>query len=118
MPYIKKDYGRRDELQRGYPALNAGELNYQIFFQYKHFSPNSNLEDLKNIINSFVKNFLGDKSNYQRYNDMTGALIRCGFELKRRLNIEANILIDILLSYNEEIDKYENLKIAENGDVE
>ena len=49
---------------------------------------------------------------------MTGALIRCAFELKRRLNIQVDVLLEVMVSYNEEIDKYEDLKIAENSDVE
>jgi hypothetical protein len=61
---------------------------------------------------------LGDKPNYQKYNDLTGALIRCAVEIKRRLNIRATILLDILGSYEEEINKYEDKKIIENGDVE
>jgi len=65
-----------------------------------------------------VRQFLGEKPNYQRYNDMTGALIRCAFELKRRLNIQVDVLLEVMVSYNEEIDKYEDLKIAENSDVE
>jgi len=49
---------------------------------------------------------------------MTGALIRCYVEIKRRLNIDADYLIEICASYDDEIAKYEDLKIIENGDVE
>ena len=70
------------------------------------------------IITDYVKEFLGDKPNYQRYNDMTGALVRCYRESKRRLNIIVHELIDIMDSYDEQIAKYEDKKIDENGDVE
>ena len=121
MPYIKSGDGRREALQRGEPALTAGELNYQIFYYVKHTtmctmcSPNGILiEDIE----GFVKQFLGEKPNYQKYNDMTGALINCYIEIKRRLGIEVDDLLLIIESYSEEIAKYEDTKILENGDVE
>ena len=117
MPYIKSDDDRRKKLRNGEPALTAGELNYQIFYEYKH--PNL-IEEIPDeaTIEMYVKFFLGEKPNYQRYNDMTGALVRCYAEIKRRLNIEVDILLNILTSYNKEIDKYEDTKIISNGDVE
>jgi hypothetical protein len=77
----------------------------------------------RKTIERFVKQFLGEKPNYQKYNDMTGALIRCTREIKRRLNTGfENIFIEIILkrldSYDDEIAKYEDFKISENGDVE
>ena len=77
MPYIKKDNGRREALQRGESALNAGELNYQIFYYVKHAKSWSKdgycikyrQMDLA-IIKQLVDNFLGKKPNYQRYNDI------------------------------------------------
>ena len=116
MPYIIANDGRREALRSGDTALTAGELNYQIFFYVKHNSPLSDFK--KDVIKGFVAQFLGEKPNYQKYNDMTGALVRCYAEIKRRLNIDAEYLIDLLASYNEEIDKYEDIKIQENGDVE
>jgi len=115
MPYIKSGDGRREALQRGEPALTAGELNYQIFYFIKHYN---NIPNLEYSIKIFVKEFLGEKPNYQKYNDMTGALIRCYLEIKRRLNMEMEILLTILESYDDEIAKYEDLKCQENGDVE
>ena len=93
----------------------AGELNYQIYYYVKN---HWNLDeiDAKNI-KKFVDNFLGEKRNYQKYNDVTGALIRCYIEIKRRLNIDADVLIEIAESYDDEIAIYENLKCIENGDV-
>jgi len=114
MPYIKSNDGRREALRNGASALIAGELNYQIFFFIKH---DQGIHNSK-LIEGFVKNFLGEKPNYQRYNDMTGALIRCYAEIKRRLQVDADFLIDIAASYNDDIAKYEDLKIQENGDVE
>jgi hypothetical protein len=117
MPYILANDGRREALREGDTAKVAGELNYQIFHYVKH-------NDVKvgtfhiDIIKGFVRNFLGEKPNYQRYNDMTGALIRCYAEVRRRLNIDADYLLEICASYNDEIDKYEDVKIKENGDVE
>ena len=83
MPYIKSGDGRREALQKGEPALTAGELNYQIFYYVKHadsFFP-KDIETIK----IFIKQFLGEKPNYQRYNDMTGALVRCSKEIERRI---------------------------------
>jgi hypothetical protein len=117
MPYIKSGDGRREILQRGEQALSAGELNYQIFYYIKHLSGKYD-KTIEIIVKDFVKQFLGENPNYQKYNDMTGALIRCCIELERRLKINADILIDIAASYNDEIAKYEDLKCFQNGDVE
>jgi len=117
MPYISSSDGRREALRRGESALTAGELNYQIFYYVKH-QVELDSERVYYTITGFVQQFLGNKPNYQRYNDMTGALVRCYAEIKRRLNIEVDILLNILTSYNKEIDKYEDTKIISNGDVE
>ena len=116
MPYIGSEGTRREELRNGEPALTAGELNYQIFYYVKHngIDYEWNYED----IHQFVINFLGEKPNYQRYNDMTGCLVRCGKEIQRRLGINAYILIGIMDRYDDEIAKYEDTKIISNGDVE
>jgi len=122
MPYILKTDKRREKLRNGEPALSAGELNYQIFYYVKHnlFA----LEDptdydiyYKNI-KKFVKQFLGEKPNYQKYNDMTGCLVRCMKEIERRLEIDDESLLTIMDSYDNEIAQYEDLKINLNGDVE
>jgi hypothetical protein len=122
MPYIKKDDGRREALRKGKPALNAGELNYQIFYFTKHYDWRK-LDYYNNgyqlTIGDFVENFLGETPNYQRYNDMTGCLIRCYKEIKRRLNIDVkNIFTEIMEKYDDEIARYEDIKIKENSDVE
>lgn len=113
MPYISKQGNRREVLQRGEPALTAGELNYQIFYYVKHTDKIDSV-----IIKDFVEQFLGNKPNYQRYNDMTGCLVRCAKEIKRRLNRNADILFQIEDNYDEEIARYEDMKIISNGDVE
>jgi hypothetical protein len=110
MPYIKKGDGRREALRNGEPALNAGELNYQIFYNVKHDNDIS--------YKFLVDQFLGEKPNYQKYNDMTGALIRCHKEIERRLGWNFNLLLEIMRSYDNEIAKYEDEKIINNGDVE
>jgi len=112
MPYIKADDGRREALRNGEPALTAGELNYQIFYLIKHCAYIDWILILK-----YVNNFLEDKPNYQKYNDMTGVLIRCEKEIKRRLNREVDLQM-IMEKYDDEIAKYEDKKIIENGDVE
>jgi len=117
MPYISAKDSRREALRKGEPALSAGELNYQIFYYYKHNYTFSLFVEV-NIIKGFVEQFLGAKPNYQRYNDMTGALIRCAKEIERRLKINAVDLFYIMESYDEQIAIYEDLKISENGDVE
>ena len=86
MPYIKP--GRRKEL-RSYDfgtflAENAGELNYQITTL---------------IINYWL--YCTQKTkNYQRINDIIGALEGAKLEFYRRI-----------------VANYENQKIIENGDV-
>lgn len=116
MPYIKSDNDRREKLQNAEPALNAGELNYQIFYYVKNNKIVHYIIQGQQV-KQFVKNFLGNKPNYQKYNDMTGCLIRCAKEIRRRLGIDPFMLIEILNSYDNEIANYENLKIKENGDV-
>jgi len=118
MPYIKSGDGRREALQRGEPALLAGELNYQIFYYVKHLPKYHYSIDVEGQIKQYVKQFLGEKPNYQKYNDFVGALINCWIEIKRRLGIEADVLLLIIESYSEEIAKYEDEKIISNGDVE
>lgn len=114
MPYIKSTDGRREALQKGDTAKNAGELNYQIFYYIKHHQDSTDIQ----LIEEYVKNFVGENPNYQKYNDMTGALIRCAIEIERRLNIHADLLFTIAITYDKQIAKYEDLKIIENGDVE
>ena len=127
MPYISKDNDRREKLRNGEPALIAGELNYQIFYLFKHHSKEhaDGIYPDKKIIKKYIKAFLGKTPNYQRYNDMTGVLIRCKKEIERRLTLgvyvcpqDAFILTDIMNSYDDEIAKYEDTKIEQNGDVE
>ena len=117
MPYISKNDDRREKLRNGEPALTAGELNYQIFYYVKH---NKELTEgiCKDRIRKYVDQFLGEKPNYQRYNDMTGALVRCNRELGRRLDKWSGWLRIVMDSYDDEIAKYEDIKIKENSDVE
>ena len=113
MPYIKKDE-RREKLRNGEYALNAGELNYQIFYYVKHTETPQ-----YDVIKKFVDQFLGDKPNYQRYNDITGCIMRCWKEIERRLNKDVtDMLVTLLINYDDEIAQYEDKKIIENGDVE
>lgn len=120
MPYIKANDGRREALRKGEPALTAGELNYQIFYYVKHNYENNTIYAKDYLrISTFVNNFLGEKPNYQKYNDMTGALIRCYKEIERRLPVSVESdFICMMNSYDEKINKYEDEKINENGDVE
>jgi len=117
MPYIKSDDSRRYALNNGDTAQNAGELNYQIFHYVKYCLAN-NLSPLYSVVKGFVDSFLGENRNYHKYNDMTGALICCTKEIKRRLDINTDLLIVVMDSYNKEINDYEDVKIIENGDVE
>ena len=118
MPYISKNNDRREKLRKGKPALNAGELNYQIFYNFKHNYSKKIYDHFYKIIKKYVDQFLGEKPNYQRYNDMTGALIRCYKEIKRRIGIDYRVLLNIMDYYDDEIADYEDDKIAQNGDVE
>lgn len=116
MPYIKRDDGRREALRNGDTALTAGELNYQLFYFIKHDTNDTNYKFARAEL--YVSRFLGQKPNYQKYNDMTGALLRCYKEVERRLDTDAHFLITLMKSYDDEIAKYEDKKIDENGDVE
>jgi hypothetical protein len=118
MPYINATDGRRNALRQGDLANTAGELNYQLFYFVKHYFDKGDATTSELTAKTLVDEFLGEKPNYQRFNDMTGALVRCYREIKRRLNIRADFLIDLLDSYDEQIDIYEDIKIKENGDVE
>jgi hypothetical protein len=119
MPYIKSNNDRRQRLQESDVAQNAGELNYQIFYYIKHNEiPNSNFcLTTEQTVALFVENFLGETRNYQKYNDMIGCLVCSWKEIKRRLGINADFLLDIIEYYDEEIAIYEDKKIIENGDV-
>ena len=79
MPYIKKQRRLEIDFMRDIPQT-AGELNYMFTF----------LADA----------YLQDGFNYQRINDVIGALEGAKFELYRRLAAP-----------------YEDIKIEENGDV-
>lgn len=116
MPYIKDENGRRKELREGVIAQTAGELNFKIF-AYLKYNTALSLVNKNYIVKQFVIEFLGKKPNYQKYNDMTGCLIRCAKEVQRRLKQDASFLLKIMISYDEEIVKYEDKKILENGDV-
>jgi hypothetical protein len=116
IPYIKSGDGRREALQKGDIAQTAGELNYEIFYYIKQHLAFGRTEYYH--VKEFVGNFLGDKPNYQKYNDMTGCLILCWKEIKRRLGRDIEGLLEIAGSYADEIAKYEDVKIQENGDVE
>ena len=119
MPYIKSNDDRRKKLRNGEPALNAGELNYQIFYYVKHNYGVFPTQYLILDIKGFVEQFLGANPNYQKYNDMTGVLVRCYKEIKRRLGYYfKKEFEEIMESYDDEINKYEDTKIIENGDVE
>jgi len=122
MPYISAKNDRRKKLRHGEPALNAGELNYQIFYYIKHYDWRKHHQidyTMIQTIHKFVNKFLGKNPNYQRWNDMTGCLIRCYKEIKRRLNINVKeILIEIMEDYDNEIARYEDTKIISNSDVE
>lgn len=124
MPYIKEintsnGYNVRKGLREGERALTAGELNYQIFYYVKH-NRDEHPIDVEPVIRNYVKQFLGNKPNYQKYNDMTGCLVRCAKEIDRRLDeiLLYNVLYNIMDSYDDEIARYEDLKCSQNGDVE
>ena len=126
MPYIKSDDDRREALQKGDTARSAGELNYQIFYYVKHYDwRKSNLfyynyyHDIERDIRQFIVKFLGENPNYQKYNDMTGCLIRCYKEIYRRLHIDLeDVFIKLIKEWDFTIAGYEDIKIRENGDVE
>ena len=118
MPYISSKNDRRQKLQEGDDAQSAGELNYQIFHFIKH-NHNLSVDCIHRQVKEFVEKFLKLHYNYQGFNDITGCLIRCAKEIERRLKIDIECLfVDILNSYDNEINEYEDVKIKENSDVE
>jgi len=120
MPYIKDENNRREQLRDGDIAKNAGELNYQIFSYLKShlekpfysFAPYDPW-----IIIDYVRAFVSKYPNYQKYNDMVGCLKCCYKEFYRRYGKEVKLLLEIIDYYDQEIGKYEDKKIVENGDV-
>jgi len=78
MPYITGD--RRGWIDSGCLPETAGELNYAI--------------------TRLVQLYLGATPNYQRFNDVLGALEGAKLEMVRR-----------------RLNDYEDSKIAQNGDV-
>lgn len=119
MPYINAKDGRREKLIDGASAKSAGELNFQIFSYVKHLHNDAITKDINDQIKQYVENFLGSKDtrNYQAYNNMTGALMCCYKEIKRRLGFKMLLLPLILDSYDMEIAMYEDKKIRLNSDV-
>lgn len=118
MPYILTTDGRRKKLRNGDTARSAGELNYQLFHYIKHNSKSFLASEDYKVIRKYINQFLGKKPNYQKYNDMTGCLIRCHKEVYRRLGTTVPYLINIMNDYDNKIAKYEDIKIKQNGDVE
>ncbi len=128
MPYIKSDDGRREALINGAIAQNAGELNFQLFYFTKHFDWRKRHDWESSVypaqdnycekVRVYVIAFIGRNPNYQRYNDMTGVLVRCYKEIKRRLNINVKSeFLNILDNFDNVINIYEDKKIKENGEV-
>lgn len=116
MPYIsKKD---RSALALRNPQ-NAGELNYLLTLLIL-----SKNEDLKEEIEFQINTYIENKGlRYQNCNDVFGALVGCGLELRRRFGDTYNIEIDILYRvlhtfYDELVGPYEEEKIRDNGDLE
>ena len=112
MPYIDSTNGRREALIKGDTALTPGELNFQIFYTVKYVK-----FDVEFYIRNCVKSFLGEKPNYQKYNDLIGCLVLCFTEINRRLKLQYNLLLEIIEDYEEEIAIYEDTKIIQNSDV-
>jgi hypothetical protein len=80
MPYITKETRKRLDYPTCLPPETPGELNYAL--------------------TKVVLRYLGPEPNYQRFNDVLGALEGCKLELYRR-----------------HIAIYENGKLFENGDA-
>ena len=114
MPYIKER--DRRNIENGKIPNTAGELNFQIY-DYVRLCFACRIVPNKPVVKKFVDKFLGDNPNYQKYNDITGCLIRCKKEIERRFGKEINFLEKIMESYDDEIDVYEDEKIKENGDI-
>jgi hypothetical protein len=80
MPYISAQRRLIFNANPREPIQDAGELNY--------------------LVTELIKRYVGDHPNYQRYNDVLGALEGAKLELYRR-----------------KVAPYEDVKIGLNGDV-
>lgn len=122
MPYIKQ--ADRERIRTTGEPTNAGELNYVITLKLIAWDrvQNFNLtEDLSDI----CKGYLVDL-NYQKVNDVTGALMCAIAEFGRRRpdtgemtrdwisNCIGNVIESIYMNI---AAPYEDTKIAANGDV-
>ncbi|MHA1844457.1 MAG: DUF6899 family protein [Candidatus Helarchaeota archaeon] len=117
MPYINSQNDRRKKLREGDIARNAGELNFQMFAYIKECLVYKKKID-SNVIYQYAVNFIGENPNYQKYNDLTGAFVRCYKEIKRRLDYNVKeMFCETLDLFDKEIADYEDLKISSNGDV-
>ena len=79
MPYITDD-SKTEIMSKGLKEINAGQLNYTL--------------------TQLIKGYLGTNFNYQRINDVLGALEGAKLEFYRRVVVP-----------------YEETKILANGDV-
>ena len=125
MPYIKSEDYRR----AGREPTTPGELNYAMTLRANlHFLVVSTLGDFETQVEELCAGFMERNGvSYTNYNNMIGVLYCCGMELIRRVTNplyfnQANHCQVILnriawTSYHDKLVPYEDIKIAENGDV-
>lgn len=130
MPYIGQTW--RKELKKRSP-INAGEINYLFTLSYikssKLKSEIKRRQFVKTEMLKIVKSYLKAKeNNYQTFNDIAGAITLSLAEFARRKGLQdkqTNIWYTALIAGADvqdwlnlkHINKYEDAKISENGDV-
>ena len=113
MPYITQE--RRDALDTEPVAEDAGELNY-LFTQALKRGPDRAFM-IAEAMDAYVEQW---GESYHVYNDILGALFGASLERTRRTgDLEHMPMMSFLISefYNLQVARYEDEKIAENGDV-
>ena len=115
MPYLENKT-RREMLNNGDIPKNAAELNYKIF-RYIKICRDQRVEYDTLIILTYVREFVGDTPNYQKYNDLIGCLVCCYKEILRRFALKIRFLLEVIDIYQMSIEKYEIKKLRDNGDV-
>lgn len=124
MPYIKPTDYKRASTDPSVP----GELNYAMTLRALSYmrgevSFNGFCDAIQFLVDGYIRD-LGE--SYTIYNEVIGALECCGMELVRRCTGDYEDLADNCCSILNQISndlyfnrtaKYEDQKIAENGDV-
>ena len=124
MPYIKQD----DYLRAADDPQTPGELNYNLTcLAIAVFLDRIDITEFDARVGQQVSEYLHREPSYTLFNEVVGALVCCGQELLRRMRGTAReaaaqrcsitLANHVTMLYKNMIAPYEDIKIAENGDV-